>query len=229
MLRHTKDLKGFKLDLTDGELGRIEDFYFDDMLWVVRYVVIDTGKWLPKRKVLISPVSLGNVDEDKKKIQVNLSKETVEKSPSISPDQPLLRKEELVLSGYYDWPAYWEEISLEINSNPDSEDALNLRSTQEVIGYTVEALDGEVGIISNFIVDDLDWTARYMVVDTKKILPGRTVLLALDWIKRIDCVEKKVIVDVTKDTIQSTPQYKPEKPINRLIETELFDHYKKEV
>ena len=222
MLRHTKDLQGFKLDCNDGELGKIKDFYFDDLLWIVRYLVADTGRWLPRRKVLVSPLSLGKIDEDKKKIQVNLTKEIVEKSPSIFPDQPFLRKEETALSGYYKWPSYWENITLE------TEDTIHLRSAKEVTGYAVEALDGEVGVIANFIIDDADWTIRYLVVDIKKILPGRKVLLALDWIERFYEEEQKLVVNVTKDLIESAPHYNPETPINRGVETELFDYYKKE-
>ncbi len=222
MLRHTNDLQGFKLELIDDELGRIKDFYFDDMLWIVRYLVADTGRWLPRRKILISPVSLGAVDEDKKSIHVKLTKEMIEKSPSIFPDHPFIRKEELALSGYYRWPAYWEKISL----NPEED--LRLRSMKEIIGYSVEATDGEIGFIANFIIDDADWTVRYMIVDIKRLLPGRKVLLALDWIEKIDEESKKLIVNVTKDLIESAPHYDPEKPVNRAIETEIFDFYKKE-
>lgn len=222
MLRHTKDIQGFKLSCINGELGKIKDIYFDDFLWVIRYMVVDTGRWLPRRTVLISPESLGEINEYEKKIEVKLTKEIVEKSPAIFPDQPLLRKEELALSGYYSWSSYWETITLE------TDDVLRLQSVKEVSGYTIEAIDGEVGSITNFIIDDNDWSVKYMVVDPNKIIPGRKVLLALDWIEQIDEQNKKIIVNVRKDLIESAPEYNPETPVNRTVETELFDYYKKE-
>ena len=117
---------------------------------------------------------------------------------------------------------YWEEITLE------PEEIFHLRGTKEITGYKVEGIDGEVGIVANFVMDDENWTIRYIIVDTKKIIPGRKVLLALDWIEEINEAEKKIVVNVSKDRIESAPQYNPEKPVNRLVETELFDHYKKE-
>ena len=56
MLRSIKQLHGAKLGASDGEIGHVKDFYFDDQNWAVRYVVADTGSWLPGRQVLISPM-----------------------------------------------------------------------------------------------------------------------------------------------------------------------------
>ena len=60
MLRSTEDILGFRLEATDGHIGTVEDFYFDDQVWSIRYLVADTGRWLPGRRVLISPASSGN-------------------------------------------------------------------------------------------------------------------------------------------------------------------------
>jgi len=56
MLRSIKQLYGDELRATDGEIGKITDFYFEDQNWAVRYVVVDTGTWLSGRLVLISPM-----------------------------------------------------------------------------------------------------------------------------------------------------------------------------
>jgi len=46
MLRSIKQLYGDKLGASDGEIGQVKDFYFDDQNWTVRYLVADTGSWL---------------------------------------------------------------------------------------------------------------------------------------------------------------------------------------
>ena len=50
MLRNVKDLRGYAIRATDGVIGRVDDFYFDDEDWGVRYLVVDTGGWLSGRK-----------------------------------------------------------------------------------------------------------------------------------------------------------------------------------
>lgn len=221
MLRHTKDIRGFKLDASDGELGKVKEFLIDDLVWRVRYLIADTGRWIPGRLVLISPTSLGVADEKSKTITVNLAKDTIKKSPSIVTDRPVSRQNEIMLADYYGWPTYWEKVTRESAGDP------TLRSSKEIIGYDVVALDSPAGKIDNIIIDDLSWDVRYMIVDTKKIGQGRKVLIALEWVTLIDEKEKKILVDVPQDMINDAPIYSPEKPINRAIEAELFDYYKK--
>jgi hypothetical protein len=52
MLRNTKDLLGYALHATDGIIGGLKDFHFDDQSWVIRYLIVDTRTWLSSRKVL---------------------------------------------------------------------------------------------------------------------------------------------------------------------------------
>jgi hypothetical protein len=60
MSRTIKQLLGDQLGASDGDIGHVKDFYFDDKSWAVRYVVADTGSWLPGRQVLLSPHSFGS-------------------------------------------------------------------------------------------------------------------------------------------------------------------------
>ena len=62
MLRNVKDLRSYAIRATDGIIGHVDDFYFDDEAWAIRYLVVETGKWLPDRQVLISPISIGHPD-----------------------------------------------------------------------------------------------------------------------------------------------------------------------
>src|SRR5438874_10099462 len=107
MLRMCKSLKGHRLAALDGEIGKVHDFYFDDRSWPVRYLVADTGYWLPGRLVLISPFALKGFDEREQRLNVTLTKQQIEDSPPITADEPLSRQYERKYYQYYGWPAYW--------------------------------------------------------------------------------------------------------------------------
>src|SRR5512141_2746511 len=94
MLQSAHQLYQCKLGATDGEIGHVKDFYFDDQNWAVRYLVADTVSWLPKRQVLISPHSLGSLEHTGKIIRVNLSRKQIEDSPSMDTHQPVSRQYE---------------------------------------------------------------------------------------------------------------------------------------
>ncbi|MEO8855911.1 MAG: PRC-barrel domain-containing protein [Burkholderiaceae bacterium] len=107
MLRNTKDLEGFSIGATDGEVGTVKDFYFDDKTWVIRYLVVDTGAWLMSRKVLISPIAIGDADWVKKALPVSSTKQQVKDSPAIDTERPVSRQHEIDYAGYYGYPFYW--------------------------------------------------------------------------------------------------------------------------
>jgi hypothetical protein len=101
------DLKGFGILATDGEIGNIEEFYFDDERWVVRYLVANTGSWLSGRQVLISPFSATQIDLDNRKLHLHLTQARMEKSPKIDTHKPVSRQMEAAHSDYYGYPYYW--------------------------------------------------------------------------------------------------------------------------
>jgi hypothetical protein len=106
MLRNMKDLDGCSIRATDGVVGHVDDFYFDDERWVIRYLVVDTGTWL-SRKVLISPMSIGHPDWAEKTLPVLITAEQVKSSPDIDTDKPVSRQHEILHLGYYGYPYYW--------------------------------------------------------------------------------------------------------------------------
>jgi hypothetical protein len=107
MLRSMIDLKGFTIGATDGDLGHVEAFYFDDTSFTVRHLVVNTAGWLSGRKVLISPIALRDVDWDRRRINVALSKSQVEASPPIDTDEPVSRQREVEYYRYFGYPSYW--------------------------------------------------------------------------------------------------------------------------
>jgi len=112
MLRHTKDLEHYTIRATDGQIGKVKDFYFDDDVWVIRYFVVDTGAWLSGRKVLISPISVDHPDWEQYTLSVSLTKEQVRHSPDIDTDKPVSRQHEETVLSYYGYPGYWGGVGL---------------------------------------------------------------------------------------------------------------------
>jgi len=112
MLRTLNDLKGYAIHATDGNVGHVTDFYFDDEAWVIRYLVVDTGNWLSSRKVLISPIAIGNPNWTEKLLPVSISKEQVKNSPDIDTEKPVSRQYEMQYLGYYGYPFYWGGVGL---------------------------------------------------------------------------------------------------------------------
>src|SRR4026207_33995 len=99
MLRSVNGLRGFTIGATDGDIGQVEAFYFDDTCFTIRHLVVCTGSWLSGRKVLVSPMALGDIDWDNRGINAALTKAQVEKSPDIDTDRPVSREEEVGDSG----------------------------------------------------------------------------------------------------------------------------------
>ena len=108
MLHSIQQRYGEKLRATDGEIGHVRDFYFDDKTWTIRYLVADTGGWLTDRQVLISPHALGHLYPQGKVFLVNLTREQIEKSPSIDEHKPVSRQHEEEYHRYYGYPYYAE-------------------------------------------------------------------------------------------------------------------------
>src|ERR1035438_5024444 len=159
MLQSIKQLHGNRLGASDGDIGHVKDFYFDDRNWVVRYLVADTGSWLPGRQVLLSPHAFGSLHQDGKVLRVKLTRKKIEDSPAIETHKPVSRQHEEEDHRYYGWPAYWLGDGMwgtsgtsvletpptlsggstaTIGPQPNPADA-HLRSTQAVSGYHVQA------------------------------------------------------------------------------------------
>ncbi|MBD3392989.1 MAG: PRC-barrel domain containing protein [Chitinivibrionales bacterium] len=231
MLRSAKSINEQRIEAVDGHIGHVVDIFFDDTEWIVRYVVVDLGTWIPDRKVLIATAALGQPRNIT--FPVNLTKDQIRNSPDIDFDKPVSRRHEAELHYYYGWPAYWgataygEPAPGETTppaGEPD-EGETHLRSARAVMGYHILSENGEIGHIEDFIVDDALWTIRYVAVDTANWLPGKKVLMAPDWIESIDWKPKKVFVQLTQDEIRNCPEYDPNEPINRAYEERLYDYY----
>jgi sporulation protein YlmC with PRC-barrel domain len=240
MLRSLKEVEGYTILATDGEVGSVEDFYFDDQYWTVRYLVVDTGGWLSGRRVLLTPLAVERPDWGTGTLPVALTKDQVENSPDIDLDKPVSRQREVGLHDHYGWAYYWADLSTpatavttppppamaEERAETEREKGdPHLRSVDEVTGYDIQARDGEIGHVEDFIADDETWIMRYLVVDTRDWLPGKKVLVAPAWVRMVNWADADVHVDLLRETIKNSPEYDPAAPVNRAYEERLYDYY----
>lgn len=242
MLNKATTLKGYKLDSLDGEFGEVEQFYFDDRYWTIRYLLANTRNWLSGRQVLISPYALVAAIKEEQHIAIDLTKKQIEESPSLSTDMPVSRQFEEDYHGFHGWPVYWTGPSMwGFYSSLEREPAKwkrstpgekawdhHLRSTQEISGYHIEAADGEIGHVEDFVIDDEKWAIRYLVVATRNWWPGKKVLVSPQWIERVSWSESKVFVNLSREAIKQSPEYTEEALITRDYEAELYGHYQLE-
>jgi hypothetical protein len=247
MLRSVTDLNGFTLRAIDGEIGKVEQCYFDDETWTIRYLVVHTGSWLAGRLVLISPFAVGRTNWESLELEVSLTKKQVEGSPAIDTHKPVSRQHEAEHLRYYGYPLFWNgpylwgsmsypadlagpsAVAMEASaSRAETESAdFHLRSTKEVIGYRIEAIDGEIGHVETFIVDYHTWAIRYIEVNTRNWWPGKKVLISPRWIDRVSWMDSKVHVDLSREAIKNGPEYIDSVPITREYEFRLWDHHKR--
>lgn len=112
MLRSLDDLENYALQATDGDIGHVRDFYFDDVSWAIRYLVVECGPWLSSRQVLISPMGMGPPNWPQRTLPVSITREQVRNSPTIDTEKPVSRQHEIGLLGHYGYPHYWSGTQL---------------------------------------------------------------------------------------------------------------------
>lgn len=220
MLRSIKELDGNRLGATDGSLGHLADFYFDDQKWVIRYLVVDTGDWLPGRQVLISPHAVGRLDQTRNLLHLNLTREQIEKSPSIESRKPVTRQYEEDYYRYYGWPQYWMGDGLwgssgvptllpppkpltgksgSVFSPQLAQPDAHLRSTRAVNGYHFKTDKGIIGHVCDFMIDTQTWAVGQLVIKTGHRLTGEETLVSTKDVQRISYEESTVFADSAGD------------------------------
>lgn len=240
MLWSIKSLRGYVIDATDGEIGKTEGFLVDTQHWILSYVIVKTGKWLLGRQVLLSPIAFHQPDWASHRFPVELTQEQVKNSPAFIHEQPISRQYQKELHDYYAWPYYWAmksslhpvpippvspEKSINSECAAHKEQNSHLRSTQEVIGYHIQATDDEVGHVEDFIVEDELWMIRYIVIDTKNWGPGKKFLVSPANIQHVAWEKKKVYMRLSTQQIQEGLEYNPSEPVNRQYEVRFYDYY----
>ena len=249
MLWNASAIKGYAIAASDGRLGAVSDFLFDDATWLVRWLVVDTGIWLSGRKVLLPPSVLGHLDPKGREFPVGLTMQQVQDSPNIDTDRPVSRQIEANVYDYYGWSPYWgmglymgdygyAGSSLSASSylesrrhereiadtGRDNEDP-HLRSIEAVAGYHIHASDGEIGHVEDFVLDDADWSIHFLVVDTKNWWPAKKVLISPRMAQAINWSDRLVDLNVDRQRVKDSPAYDATTTIDGAYEERFHDHY----
>lgn len=228
MLKSIRQLYGKKLGSSDGAIGHVKDFYFDDQNWAVRYVVADTGSWLTGLQVLISPHAFGSLHQAGSVLSVNLTRKQIEDSPSIESHVPVSRHYEEEHYRYYGWPSYWQGDglwgmsgmpvmplpSIPLLREPDTASRkqskradAHLRCTQAVNGYHLKASDGTTGRVCDFMIDAQSWAICKLVIKTGPLLSGREVEIPISKVDRISYERSTVSVNMTVQAVEQSPEH----------------------
>ena len=243
MLRALRDLEGYSVAATDGDIGRVVDFLLDDKHWAVRYLVVETGGFFDGRRVLVSPISFGRCDWVTRHFHVSLTKDAVKGSPSVDLDRPVSRQHEADLLGYYGYPLYWGfpavwgfgafpgmlagaapmHLPAKTDGGPPSDS--HLRSAREVRGYHIRGTDGTIGHVDDFTVDVETWQVRYLVVDTSNWWMGKKVLVAPHWASSVNWGSREVHVDISREAVRSSPERRASDAMTPEDEALLYAHY----
>jgi uncharacterized protein YrrD len=228
MLWDASGMKGYAIAGSDGHLGAVNDFLFDDTNWQVRWMVVDTGHWFPGRKVLLPIESLGRPEPVHRRFPVKLTMRQVKQSPDVNLDLPVSRQAETNVYDYYSWEPYWSAIyfeagaivapyaaptvrSVEAGDSSAADTAErrgdpHLRSVAAVTGYHVHASDGEIGHIEDFLIDDIGWVVRHIKVKTRNWWPGNEVLIPSSSVRTIDLEDRLVGLKINRKQVQNSPR-----------------------
>jgi len=239
MLRSLKDIEGYTVRATDGDIGTVVNFLLDDEHWTVRYLIVMTSGLFEGSQVLISPISFRQVNWSTHRFELALTKQKVRDSPSVNVDKPVSRQHEWDYYRYYQYPHYWEHSGLwGMGAHPDvlatggwkgepveRPADVHLRSAHDIRGHHLQGVDEEIGHVEDFIVDDESWEVRYLVVDTSNWWFGKKVLVAPRWASRVSWEENKVYVDITRAAVKNCPEWHPDAGVNREYEVRLYDYF----
>jgi len=227
------NLSRFTLHACDGDIGSLQQIYFDDRDWKVRYFVVRTGNWLLGREVLVLPGMVTGVNGEERRVDADLTREQIENSPPIDTKLPVSRHYEEIYYRYYGLDPYWGDDPLfgpghpppDVGAMPREPPHPHLRSSEEVIGYAIGARDGEIGRVKDFVVEEPDWTIRYLEVATGVSLFGKDVLMACAWLEGVDWSAREVTTGLRCEAIESAPAYDASKLIDRDYQVALYKHY----
>jgi len=188
--------------------------------------------------VLLSPHAFGGSSPAGHALLVNLTRKQIEGSPAVETHKPVSRQYEEEYHRYYGWPYYWEGDGLwggmrgfpvlELPPNFSSPEPAaaepkhkradsNLRSTQAVTGYHLQATDGIAGFVFDFLMDDQSWAIGQLVIKTGHRFTGKEVQIPISQVERISYEESKVFVRLSKEAVEKSPEH-------RLISTDGVNH-----
>ena len=248
MLWNVSALVSCAILANDGEIGAVTDVLFDDATWTLRWLVVDTGTWLPGRKVLLPLTALGEPEAGLRRFPVRLTKKQVMDSPDIGSEKSVSRRVEADIFDLYGLEPYWGGNLVPLSNamavpllmplapdeaivrqapedKPEAEGNPHVRSCNSVTGYHINALDGEIGHAADFLVETQGWTVRYLKVDTKNWWPGQLVLITPKVVRQIDWYQQVIEISVDRQTVKEAPAYHAGMTVDGAFDQKIMAHY----
>ena len=207
MLLLTKQMHGALVEASDGKLGKLVDFLFDDRDWTIKNLVLDAGTWLNSRRVTLPPNLIRHKDwRDHRLMVTGLTRDQVLKSPNVETHVTVGDSTKLETATIMDWGLYWIHI---VDHPWQATDDPHLRNTEEVIKYHLRETDGRIGHVADFLIDEESWKIRFLEADTRNWWPGKRVLISPERVKNIDGADRIVQIDLSRDEFEHSLVYHP--------------------
>ena len=203
MIVTTNRVYGSRLNTCDDEHVIVQDLLFDDRTWCVRYLVVRLRHLLIREDFLLTPEQIENTTPSVESFQTRLSVAEVRSLPRLLSNPSVAKQEELKAARMIAWEAYWTGLFDRFTDFGDP----HLRNTRAVTGHQAFSLDGEVGFIDNFVVDDQDWTIRYLVVRLGKRKSSRRVMIDPQLVDSISWESHGVWVHLPKEAIERCDEF----------------------
>lgn len=200
MLKGVRSIFGYRVRVSEGQCGLVHDFLFDDESWQMSHLVIGIG--VPQetlRLYSLSPETPTAIIPEDQTFVLRTSSTAVLSSPSIDINPPVSRQRKRKLSALRIFVPFLPDefagipvpapftpaLSYRKTANPATQVSTeeeakwnaHLRSMREVIGYRIQAPDGRAGTLKDFLFDDIDFSVRHLVVQTRRFLLRKRVLL----------------------------------------------------
>jgi hypothetical protein len=242
MLRSLKSLENYSLSALDGPIGHFKTFHFDDRTWDIRYMVVDTGNFLPGKKVLLMPACAEELSWVKQNIAIKLTKKQIEESAPYDSDLPVSKQHQIMDRKNFEaicitepwsgsvFPLWFPEFRENVDLILEFGDP-HLRCCKVVMNYKIKALkpgtdkyENTTGWIDDFIIDTETWKIKSIIVDANEWLPGGKVIVSIDSVANINCEDKTVSFKLSKEEIEKSPLYDSHEAINKVYEIEYYDY-----
>lgn len=185
---------------------------------------------------------------------IKLTMQQIKDSPDVDTERPVSRQMETSIFGFYGYDPYWnagygmmggmgllggygyfgdampsssaaQRREEEIADAKRNHDDVHLRSVWAISKYHIHASDGEIGHVENIMIDDTDWSIRYLAVDTKNWWPGRKVLISPRSIRDISWAESLVNLDADRAMVKESPAYDESKKVDKAYEESIATYY----
>lgn len=233
MLRSIKELLGYRVTASDGDIGALHDFLVDEPSRDVRYLVAETGTWLNQSHVLLARAAFGDIHWPIRAFPLRLAMEQVRRSPEITWGTPLTRDQEHRLHRHYEWLPYWlgegwgtlpmDEPQTAAPPIPGAADP-RLWHVRDLLGAIIRGTDLDLGHAHDMIVDDETWRLRSLVVNTGYWWPQSIVMIDMAQVVRFDAGTRALDIALSREQIARAPAYDEAAPVNRRHELVLYDY-----